>query len=179
MRIFTVICSYRQPPCSMLARWLKDNGVEWEVGSQEYGIDIARNQNVNRFLASGADCLLMIDGDTIPKGRDILESNEKLSWLAYVGHQGSRGHVDEFGAGACRIAANVFDNIPKPWFQTSYNGDLTKRIACECSTFAKKAKAAGYEPKCVGEAGHQQGGDTGVVLWPDSEATWPYQGRRD
>lgn len=178
MKIYTVVAAYRSPPCSQLLRWLKTNNVEWEVGSQEYGIDIARNQNANRFMLEavphGYTHLLMIDGDTIPAGREILDDDRDLIWLGYVGHQGTQGHVATFGCGASRISAKVFNSVPRPWFATRYNDEMTRRLTCECAAFEAKVKSSsGWWPVCVGQAGHQQGGDTGPILWPDGRMTWP------
>lgn len=167
-----IVCSYRQPPCSLLLRWLK--GLEWEVGSQEYGIDVSRNQNATRFLSESAgESLVMIDGDMIPDGRAIFDEPGELLWQGYVGHQGTAGHVDQFGCGVCRISRKMLKAVPQPWFATRYNAEMTRRLSCECSTFAAKVIAAGFEPTRCGIAGHQQGGDAGPVLYPDRVA-WPY-----
>ena len=68
--IQAVVMSAGQPACRALGQWLGQHGLAWRYGSQDYGIDAARNQNVRRFLADdvprGKTFLLMIDHDMVP-----------------------------------------------------------------------------------------------------------------
>lgn len=187
--IQVVVMAYRQPPCTALLRWLQRlpaiTGDTWQAGSQEYGIDVARNQSVTRFLResvpAGRKWLLMVDSDTIPLGMEIAKAPGDLLWLGYVGHQGSRGHVSDFGAGCFRASADLLRRMGPPWFRMQYNAELTRRLHCECQHFAARAQACGVEPVRAGLAGHQQGGDTGVILVPREDQScgwgvlWPYQ----
>lgn len=177
-----VVMAYRAPPCSLLLNWLRDTGYDdWELGSQEYGIDIARNQTVNRFLAErpGVENVLLIDADMVPTAtkRGIESPKGECLWWGYVGHQGSQGHVSSFGAGMCRLSRTLLERMPRPWFKTTYNDELTLRLECECKWFADRARECGAEPKLVGFCGHQQGGDAGPVLLPKIgggfTAKWP------
>lgn len=181
-----VVSSYRRPPCSLLNEWLRHLPYlcgTWRIGSQEYGIDVARNQNVTRFLRedvpAGRTHLLMIDGDMVPlkppydlgQGRTdaILKEEGDLLWCGYAGHQGRPGHSGDRdpGCGCLRVSADLLKRIPPPWFSTLYNGELTRRLGCECAHFHRLAVQAGAEkPRQVGVIGHQQGGDDGCILVP-------------
>lgn len=189
-----VVSSYRRPPCSLLNEWLRQLPYlcgTWRTGSQEYGIDVARNQNVTRFLRedvpAGRTHLLMIDGDMVPltppydlgQGLTgaILKEDGELLWCGYAGHQGRPGHAGEhdLGCGCVRISADLLKRIPAPWFATGYDEKMTKRVVCECSGFQQLAIQAGAEnPRQVGVIGHQQGGDDGCVLVPttDNKTGW-------
>lgn len=194
-----VVSSYRQPPCSLLNEWLRSLPYlcgTWRAGSQEYGIDVARNQNVTRFLRedvpAGRTHLLMIDGDMVPVSlpcdlgqrptASILKEDGDLLWCGYVGHQGSKGHVgdNDPGCGCLRISAELLKRISPPWFATRYDKTMTKRIECECAGFHQLAIQAGVDKaRQVGVIGHQQGGDDGCILIPDASqkqgwrSCWP------
>lgn len=190
-----VVSSYRRPPCSLLNEWLRGLPYlcgTWRIGSQEYGIDVARNQNVTRFLRedvpAGRTHLLMIDGDMVPLGPPydlgqgataaILKEEGDLIWCGYAGHQGRNGHFGgrSMGCGCLRISADLLKRIPPPWFKTQYNEQMTRRIACECDGFYQLAIRAGAtkNPREVGVIGHQQGGDDGCILVPttNNPAGW-------
>jgi len=175
-----VVSAYRGPPCTLLLAWLQRLPYlcgTWRIGSQEYGIDVARNQNVIRFLRedvpAGRTHLLMIDGDMVPLGptKEILTEEGELIWCGYAGHQGSPGHIDHPGCGFMRVSADLLSRIPAPWFRTRYNEEMTRRLECECEGFWWAATRIGTEAenfRQVGVVGHQQGGDTGAILVPDS-----------
>lgn len=175
-----VVSAYRQPPCTLLLEWLQRLPYlcgTWRIGSQEYGIDVARNQDVFRFLhedvPAGRTHLLMIDYDMVPLGptKEILTEEGDLLGCGYVGHQGSPGHIAEIGCGFMRVSFELLTCIEKPWFQTRYDENLTRRLECECSEFYRKALAVrdeSHDFRQVGVVGHQQGGDTGCILIPDS-----------
>lgn len=183
-----VVMAHRQPPCSLLLDWLqKLPATHWRRGSQDTGIDLCRNQSVTRFLQedvpTGKRYLLMFDADMVPIAdtNPILHEPGDLLYCGSVGHQGSAGHFSDFGAGCFRVSASLLLKMSQPFFKTLYNEEITRRTACECNWFATNAFAVGDGPKRVGLIGHQQGGDTGAVLFPDNRnvcgwsIAWPAQ----
>ncbi len=170
--IQAVVMSAGQPACRALGQWLSRHGLDWRYGSQDYGIDNARNQNVRRFLAqhvpSGKTHLLMIDHDMVPiaASEPILSSEGDLLYCGYVDRFGSPGHhgAGNFGAACFRASARLLAAMADPWFQMLYSQG--RRYACECTGFRVAAAALGYEAQMVGIVGHEQR----CVLFPGPDA---------
>ena len=162
MKIQVQIMSNGQPMTRILSSWLYENKLDWYYGSQEYGIDLARNQNITRFLRE--DCprgfthLLTIDNDMIPirETRHILRGEDELAYCGYVGRHGSKGHYgnDDFGCACARYSVAVLKTLSPVWFKTTERNGV--RIECECTYFANHAKLHGYKSKMVGLIGHEQ-----------------------
>ena len=150
-----------EPPCHNLARWLSQFP-DWKYGSQDYGIDHARNQNIRRFLtedvSNGKDYLLMVDTDMVPcpTTNNILTSMGELIYCGYVDRHGTTGHAGngDFGAAFFRVGKNLLQTMPDPWFKMEYKDG--KRVECECNYFRKAAERTGIYSKMVGVVGHQQ-----------------------
>ena len=160
------------PPCRLLALWLSENCRGWRYGSQEYGIDLARNQSLVAFLRhdvpKGKVDLVMIDDDMVPVDttEQIFHAPGELIYCGYVGRRGSPGHhgPGNFGAGCFRVSAKLLQQMPRPWFETTYAGGRRKH--CECEYFHKMAQAAGVTAREVGVVGHEQK----CVLLPSEDA---------
>ncbi len=164
-------------PCILLETWLQARKIQWRVSPKvAYAIDVDRNQAVNHFLNHEPEYthLIMLDHDMVemPDMASLeelfRENNHDLITLGYVGTSGSRGHQGngDFGASAFRASRELLTKMGAPWFKTTYSEDLTQRINCECSHFNKSAKEQGVSCQMVGEIGHQQGGNGGLVLYP-------------
>lgn len=171
----TVLMARGTPPCKPLAIWLSKNCPGWRYGSEDYGIDHARNQNVRRFLREdvpqGKTHLLMIDADMVPVASTmaILHEPGDLLFCGHVGQHGSRGHLgnDDFGAACFRASAELLAKMPDPWFKMVYQDGC--RTICECRWFQRLAFQAGVNSKQVGVIGHQQ---TCILLPADNELGW-------
>lgn len=178
MNIQTIVMSRGEPPCRPLALWLSEHFLDWRYGSQDYGIDHARNQNIRRFLREdvprGKTHLLSIDSDMVPVGdtAEILIAQGELVYCGYVDRWGSRGHVGQgdFGAACFRASAELLARMPDPWFQMRYRDG--RRVSCECSYFHQMAQQAGAESRQVGIIGHQQ---TCVLVPAATESGWSLQ----
>jgi|10_taG_2_1085330.scaffolds.fasta_scaffold05157_6 hypothetical protein len=161
MKIKTYVFAKRTSPNRHLTRWLTNNQVDWEYGSEEWGIDVARNQTCIRFMRECPDYthMIMLDCDIVPDASMsdfLLDPDEDIMWASYVG-RGSEGHVDTFGAGACRISAGVLRKLSESYrmpFRFTYNETADRLLDCECNHFAREATALGYVPKQVGCVGH-------------------------
>ncbi len=175
------------PPCKLLAEWLSHKQLVFRVNPRlGYSIDVDRNQGINHFLNHEANFthMVMIDSDMVPlPGRASIERLFMYSpedWIScgFVGPQGQHGHRGDHdaSAAACRLSRKMLEEIGAPWFKTLYNEEHTERLDCSCHQFQIRAKAAGYTHTMIGECGHQQGGDGGVILVPTSNGfgtTWP------
>ncbi|MEI8374804.1 MAG: hypothetical protein WCJ35_18425 [Planctomycetota bacterium] len=178
MNIQTIIMSRGEPPCRPLALWLSENFLDWRYGSQDYGIDHARNQNIRRFLredvSAGKTHLLSIDADMVPveSTAEILTEPGELLYCGYVDRFGSRGHIGQgdFGAACFRASAELLARMGDQWFEMGYHNG--KRIACECSYFHNIAQQAGGRSRQVGVIGHQQ---TCVLVPAETETGWILQ----
>ena len=167
--IQAVVMSAGQPACRALGQWLARQGIAWRYGSQDYGIDHARNQNVRRFLAEdvqqGKRFLLMVDHDMVPTPDTlpILTMPGDLLYCGYADRFGTPGHYgpNEFGAACFRASAELLAAMPDPWFLMGYvNG---RRVACECGFFRMRAKGIGHAATMAGTIGHEQR----CVILPD------------
>lgn len=173
--LLIVVMSGGGPPARELALWLSRIGCPWRFGSAEYGIDVARNQNVRRFLRedvpAGKLHLLMIDDDMVPveATRPILDEPGDLLYCGYAGRSGSRGHYgqDDFGEGCFRASAGLLGKMADPWFATTYYQG--RRVACEGLHFQRHARAAGVHPRMVGIVGHAQ---RCILLPAESKLGW-------
>ena len=178
--IQVVVMSAGQPACRALGQWLGRQGLAWRYGSQDYGIDNARNQNVRRFLAEdvpqGKAFLLMIDHDMVPTPATspILTLPADLLYCGYADRYGSRGHygAGDFGAACFRASAKCLSQMADVWFET-HSSDYQTRLACECTFFRHRAASLGYHPQMAGVIGHEQR----CVLLPDEHGGyalhWP------
>ena len=180
--IQTVIMSAGQPASRNLGTWLGRHRLEWRYGSEDYGLDHARNQNVRRFLSEdvprGKRYLLMIDHDMVPiaSTSSILRDDGPLVYCGYVDRYGFPGHFGDgdFGAACFRASADLLQAIVDPWFQTLYHAG--QRVACECGFFHLQAKRHQAIAKMVGTIGHAQN----CVLVPDGgknryRVRWSYE----
>jgi len=182
--------AHPNPMNPMLFKWLNNIGVAWREGSKDYGSDLARNQEVYRFLHEDVDkekdWLLMIDHDMVPvvETNLVVASEEPIAFAATVTKaQGGGAHTKDgnFGAAFFKVHKDTLLAMgDAPWFKTTFNETLTRRLKCQCNYFNDKAKQAGYEAKAVGHAGHQQGGQNGIILLPyDSPkgytGVWPHE----
>jgi hypothetical protein len=177
--IQAVVMSAGQPASRALAQWLSRQGIAWRYGSQDYGIDHARNQNVRRFLAEdaprGKAFLLMVDHDMVPTPEtvSILTTPGNLLYCGYADRYGTPGHYGDeaFGAACFRASAELLAAMPDPWFKMGYVDG--RRVACECGFFRMRAKGLGYQSQMVGIIGHEQR----CVLLPDEHGGyalhWP------
>jgi len=185
-KIQGVVMAHPNPMNPMLAKWLMAIGVGWRKGSSDYGSDLARNQEVYRFLnedvPKGKNWLLMIDHDIVPvtESNQLVGTQTPLAFAATVTKAvGGGGHTKDgsFGAAFYKVHKDVLIAMgDAPWFKTTFNETLTQRLKCQCSYFGQKAKEAGYEAKVVGHAGHQQGGQNGIILLPSSSSKKGYAG---
>ncbi len=162
--IQVVVMSAGQPASRALGIWLSRHRLDWRYGSQDYGIDAARNQNVTRFLLEdlqrGKTHLLMIDHDMVPVSQTdpILTAAAEID-LAYCGYAdrfGSPGHYGDgnLGAACFRVSAGLLTRMRRPWFQSGYLDG--QRIACECGYFRLLAARCGVGSVMVGVIGHEQ-----------------------
>jgi hypothetical protein len=177
--IQVVVMSAGQPACRSLGAWLGRHGLDWRYGSQDYGIDLARNQNITRFLnrdvSAGKTHLLMIDHDMVPVPATaaILESDGDLFYCGYVDRFGTPGHFGDnnFGAACFRASADLLNRMQRPWFATGFHDG--RRVRCECFHFAALATACGAQSRMAGIIGHEQH----CVLLPGisgaAELHWP------
>lgn len=164
MKIKTYIMAWRNNPNTFLTQWLQTHNLDWDLGSQEWGIDVARNQSVNRFLREevekGYTHLMMIDTDIVPiiDSNYIISTKEELVWCAYSGRGGTAGHVKTFGAGCFKVSSEALKKITNgnqisPFIMT-YNEKKDKLLECECDYFARLAKQNNIVPKRIGTVGH-------------------------
>jgi len=173
-KVAVYLMAYRRQPCRPQQDWidtLRAKGYCVKYGSEEYGIDVARNQNCLRFLAedspAGREFIIMIDADMVPlpQSEGILQDNGPVVYCGYSGFQATKGHFgdDDFGSGFCRIHRSVLQKLPRPFFKMLYEND--RRVGCECAYFRRNAEQAGFRPVMVGIAGHE----TTVVSIPKSK----------
>lgn len=166
------VMSGGRPMTRQLQEWLAENRLDWRYGSGEYGIDLARNQNVNYFLnhdvPQGKTHLLGIDHDMVPirETRHILRGDDELVYCGYCGRHGSPGHVGDgdFGAACFRASVGLLKRMAHPWWRTTVVGG--HRVECECAWFRRRAAKAGAAARMVGLIGHRQE----CVLVPSGEA---------
>ena len=169
------VMAHRDAPNRYLAMWLHAMRVDWRLGSPEFGIDVSRNQAVNRFLREdvplGFTHLLMIDKDMVPfiNTNEMLTAKGDLLWCPYVGRNGIGGHVDNFGAGFCRLSASMLEQLEKPYFRFTHNETHDRLLDCECNWFCRRAMEKGFTPQAIGWVGHQVGDNTGPTLIPNKE----------
>lgn len=176
--IQTVVMARHEPACRELSIWLSAMGLDWRYGSPEFGVDVARNQNVWRFLRDdvprGKTHLLMIDADMVPvrETEEILYAAGDVVYCGYADRDGTRGHYGDgdFGAGCFRASAHAMRRIGQPWFVTSFDDHRRCRAGCECYHFRQRAINAGVEPKMVGVIGHAQ--RCILLPAPDSRHGW-------
>jgi hypothetical protein len=188
MNIQVIVMSAGPPMTQQLQEWLYTNKLDWCYGSKEYGIDLARNQNIVRFLKEfvplGKTHLIGIDHDMvpIPETQGILMGTDDLVYCGYTGRHGSRGHhgPNDFGAACFRVSKVllqqlVYDPISDTrgiWWKTTDAGGV--RVECECQYFRKRAKRLGVIAEMVGLIGHQQTciivpeGDGYKVMWEEA-----------
>jgi len=173
-----IVMSNGTPPCKELALWLSDNCPGWKYGSEDYGIDNARNQNCERFLADdvGKSHLMMIDHDMVPvtSTSAIFTATEELVYCGYADRYGSKGHYGDgdFGAACFKVSRDLLITMGMPWFAT--RSIHSHRQNCECNFFRVKAATFGIIPRMVGVVGHQQR----CILLPDPKPpgwriAWP------
>lgn len=186
--ISVYIMAHRSEPNYFLAQWLKAHQLVWQRGSQVgFRVDLARNKTIKRFLAKdvpeGATHLLMIDADMVPiigigdgpgTNNILTYVSGELSYCPYVGHDGTRGHIDKLGAGCFKVSAKFLQRMQKPYFLVETNEDCTdmaKHPGCECEYFDKQARELGEVPKSVGLIGHMME----VVLFPSKNTKMGYE----
>ena len=157
-----IVFSIYQQPQRLVQDWL--DHFHRRGGSMRYAwefrvIDLAREQVCNRFLneaeTSGKKHILMLDADTAPMDDAILDVPGEIVYLGCPAREGDGGgHFGpgDFSCGCCRISLAALRTIKKPWFEFDRRADLI--LGCECESFLKKAAAAGFEPKMVGQAYH-------------------------
>jgi hypothetical protein len=169
------VMTRHKPPCRELSRWLFGHRLDWSYSSSEFGIDVARNQTVNRFLQEqvpkGKQYLMMIDADMVPvvDTHRIISADGDLVWCGYTEEPPAKGHYGEgdFGAACFRASASLLSRMQQPWFKMKYDGCLGRRLACECSYFAACARGQGVEPRMVGIIGHARR----CIMFPTPETT--------
>jgi hypothetical protein len=177
--IQVVIMSAGQSCSQILGSWLSAYKLDWRYGSEVYGIDLARGQNINRFLEfdvpKGKTHLLCIDHDMIPliETNKILTSPGDLIYCGYCGRMGSPGHYgdDDFGCACFRVSAKLLMTMQKPYFQTTVVDDV--RTECECKYFLKKTQGA----KMVGTIGHLQ--ECILIPTPQTTNGWSLAWKKD
>lgn len=169
----------------LLMDWLEKHRLPWRYGSDEIGVDVARNQSINRYLRedvpNGRKYMLMVDADMvpIPGTEGVLSQEHELVYCGAVGREGSHGHygMDDFGASCFKVSHQALKSMGgPPWFRMGYNDELTLKTGCECSYFHELARRAGIVPVMAGVVGHLQ---TCVLLPEDNQqgyrAEWPHQ----
>lgn len=197
MIIQVYVMAHRAAPNYRLLQWLNAWKLPWKRGSQVgFAVDIARNQTVNAFMQDdvprGVTHLLMLDADMIPiiATNGIVSAPADVAYCAYAGHCGTHGHRSDLGAGCVRLSADVIAKMQRPAYAMGRKVPLFKVRAnrthdnvrhCECLALTLRAKWAGYSPQKVGTIGHQQGGDSGVVVFPNDKnktgfsLCWPHE----
>lgn len=178
----SVLC-HRSSPNYFLSRWLTAHDLQWARGSQVGGrLDLVRNQTLNRFMQEdvleGATHLILFDGDMVPiiESNQLLNDDSDFSYLEYPGQNGCEGHRrGRPGGGAMKISKDLIEAMSKPYFHIRLNESKDNMIGCSCDYFANKARELGIEPKCVGNIGHQQGGDGGIIMFvADNKAGYKF-----
>jgi len=113
----------------------------------------------------------MIDGDMVPidaatakrlgiSPTDRLAETEAPAAcnvaLAKAGHV-AHGH-DGLSAASLKASRQLLAAMGAPWFRFTYNRELTRVLACECSYFARRARGTaariGLSPPWIAHAGH-------------------------
>ena len=169
--IQTVIFAYRCEPNRFLRAWVDRNGLRWRFGSEDVGIERARNQELNRFLAEdvpgGATDLLMLDADIVPVPAELADGQPTdavltepgdVLYCGYTGRDCTTRHCgdDDLGCGCLRISATCAAAVAKPAFAFPEDVLATHRTGCECAWFRRRCIEAGFAPRMVGLAGHRQ-----------------------
>jgi len=157
--IMVVISSNGKPCSRILGKWLNNYKLDWRYGSPENYTELARNQNINRFLKldvpKGKEYFLGIDQDMIPliETNKILTSPGDLLYCGHAGRHGTKGHYgdDDFSAACFRVSARLLMTLQKPYFKITVVDDV--RTECECKYFLRKTQV---KAKMVGIIGHEQ-----------------------
>lgn len=161
-KIQVVISSNGRSCTQILEKWLRAFNLDWRYGSTENFTELARNQNINRFLQQdvprGKEYFLGIDQDMVPliETRGILLDPGELIYCGHCGRHGSPGHYGdgELSCACFRIHHSVLEAIAKPYFKILVEDDV--RTQCECLYFRDKALALGHKSRMVGVIGHEQ-----------------------
>ncbi len=193
-----VVFAYGREPCRPLMNWLRfleRAGYDWRHAQSAAPVDVARNVEVERFLARDVPCgkeyLLMADADMVPlpepRGRDghpvpgtdrrshsegILYEPGQAVYCAYVGGDGHPGHPgddDALGEGFCRLSAEALMATGPGWFCQNRGPHVDQVRGCEGTALSKKLWAAGYDIHCVGIVGHRKT----VDLFPPTMSAAP------
>lgn len=168
-----VVMRYNAPACEELSRWLAYVGMDWRYGVSDYEIDVARNKNIQKFLAEdvpkGKKYLLMINDDMVPlpESTPILTEDGDLVYLASSSSRGTIEHLGDknFSSACWRASAELLQSFGPPWFRVGHSGDVCDRTYCDCMYFKDRAQEAGFDAKMVGIVGHR----VNIILHPDPD----------
>ena len=172
-KIQCVVMNYNAPACKELSVWLARTGIDWRYGISNYEIDVARNQNIRKFLEDdvprGKEYLLSINDDMVPvrETAAILSDDGEVVYCGNVGHNGTRDHFGDgqFSSACFRLSARLLQSMEPPWFRVGHSGDVLRRTYCDCFFFKDRLDAAGIVPRMVGIVGHA----VRCILLPDGD----------
>jgi hypothetical protein len=132
-------------------------------------VDYARNLAVKHFLTTNKTHLLFLDDDTIPEVDGISKllssgklvvgglynlqvdtsdrQSTKLAPSAIVDSQRGLQKVDRIATGFLLIRKEVFEKIPRPWFEFEWDKNHDSYLG-EDYSFCEKVKKAGFDIYC-------------------------------
>ncbi len=171
MSVIVAVMAWHAPMNYHLQRWLADNKLEWFRGSQEFGVDICRNQAVEKFLQEyNHEYLLMVDIDMypLPETNEILEAQGDCFWCPYACQQGS--HEASFGCSFSKYSRDLLETMERPYFHLPRKDDVSNidrsEYGWECQYFSNKLPVPA---RPIGRVGHLKT----VVILPQGDIQWP------